>query len=724
MFYRSQKDAFQAELLKQKAPYEYYIKYAESKDGEKEGAAKTVPVFFKLPLEDERVKHKHIPRDISNPEHEGFQKRLLASLYEYDIYIGWKYYLFIKGGAKPDQEMLSEAFSGLDAELVYTDHDHITITNNRRHTPFFKPDWSFDTFMSCDYIRECFAIRRDILENGKVDLTVEPEDPEELIDLVLRFIEKEGGSIKHAAKICCHVETDEEEPGRIYEEYYRNHRDLKGLKQVRQRRGYPEPVDKSYDKGIDRSGSLKKAKKDVPDEEGMDGEKNDIKQKGSVSIIIPSKDHSNILLRCLDSIIEKTDIKKLNYEIIIVDNGSCEKEKHRITKAINKINNAYYEMLDVDMPGFNVRYIYDPREFNFSEMCARGVVDSRYDYLLFLNDDIELKDKGSIERLYEFASLDGMGAVGCKLYYPDSTLIQHAGITYLDCGPSHKLSGSDDRHTEYFGVNRFDRNVLAVTGACLMIKKEKYFNLGGFNVKMRVSYNDVDLCLKALKKGYRNILLNSVIMYHHESLLRGKDDSREKHERLVVERDLLYRNNEWLVRDGDPFYSSELIKDTLDYRVNVVPEFEKRHIRSSVTELDEKKRLKLSKLKSDKNLKYNLESSYFVRGLGAENTDYYHIEGWFLNQKKNNALLEKKLFLISEITGKTLEVTMFCKYREDVEKVFPDSKGAGLSGFVCKIPGVYINTGESYTFLLAAKYKHSGYRKALMEDGGKEIGFN
>ncbi len=656
MFSRKNRREYEAELLKQTDPYTYYVREERPKEALR-GSSSSPP---------------------------SLDKRLSGRFEGCLIYVLSKYYVFAGEGDLLEWDIIKDSLRGRDEDLIYFDHDYITA--GKRHTPFFKPEWSFDTFMDVDYIEEIFAVKKDVLEEGRIKTAF--ENDHSLHEFIFHIV-KGKRAVSHISMIASHISTELSLDEEVYAEYVNEHKTpsrIKALNSIRQEASY--------------------AKK---------------RERYTVSIVIPSKDNSGILATCLNSIVIKSNFNILSLEIIIVDNGSSEEEKNKI---LGVINNVRCEVEKYEGVSLDIKYIYEPMEFNFSKMCDLGARQARYEYLLFLNNDIELKENNSIETLCAYASMEDAGAIGCKLYYPDSSLIQHDGITDLDCGPSHKLSGHDDREIYYFGVNRFNRNVLAVTGACLMIRKEKYFNIGGFNVKMKVSYNDVDLCLKSLKHGYRNILINDVIMYHHESLMRGKDDGeRAKYERLTAERDLLYRQNEWLKRDGDPYYSRKLIPDTLEYNVNVMPAYQRRSVRSEVRELKPSEAMRLKKkaekLKEpDKHLKFNLEKTSFERGLGDRITDYYVFEGWLIHDRRDNSGFDRRLILISENGQSGLEIEMLPKLRRDVIKVHTKAKRARLAGFVCKLPTAYINKKEKYEVILLLRKKGRKNGRIAVWDGG------
>ena len=252
-----------------------------------------------------------------------------------------------------------------------------------------------------------------------------------------------------------------------------------------------------------------------------------LKPEGMVSIVIPSKDNPGVL-------------------------STCEKNKERI-----------HLMLSQMQEECRFRYIYEPMEFNFSAMCNKGAELAKGDYILLLNDDIEIIQEDWLDKMLEKAMLPHVGAVGVKLLYPGSNTIQHAGITNIRLGPAHKLQFRDDRNDYYFLRNRLCFDVLGVTGACLMVKKSTYEAAGGLSETLRVAFNDVELCYHLYDMGYVNVVRNDVALYHHESLSRGMDDSVEKLKRLHQELNMLYELHP-SIYGQDPFYHRYLVRDVLD----------------------------------------------------------------------------------------------------------------------------------------------------------------
>ena len=244
-----------------------------------------------------------------------------------------------------------------------------------------------------------------------------------------------------------------------------------------------------------------------------------------VSIVIPSKDNPEVLKQCIRSIYRHTAYP--DYEIIVVDNGSAETVRSALL--------AFGQECPFD-------YLYQPMDFNFSRMCNLGVSEAKGEYILLLNDDMEAIQDSWLTRMMGQAALEHVGSVGSKLLYPNSTLIQHTGISNTISGPGHKLKKMEDTVSYYYGRNRFIYDMIGVTGACLLMKKRHYMELGGLYEGLAVAYNDVDLCFRLYDKGLYNVLRNDVVLYHHESLSRGDDMQDEKKlKRLTKEKDLLYQ---------------------------------------------------------------------------------------------------------------------------------------------------------------------------------------
>ena len=419
-------------------------------------------------------------------------------------------------------EVVKELNKNRELDFIYSDEDKIDDDGNNRHMPHFKPDWSPDTMMSHMYTCHLGVYRTDIVR--KIGGLRPGYEGSQDYDLVLRFTEQTtNDKIAHIAKVLYHWRERAESTS-------------------------VTPEAKPY-----ILEAARKAKEDALVRRGLKGELELVPniyqwrvnyistQNPLVSIIIPSKDNYELLKQCLDTLTGKTEYK--NYEIVVVDNGSSEENKTRYQELIGSVNGIY---------------VYNEEEFNFSHMCNVGASKAAGEYLLFLNDDIEIMDGEWLGRMLGQAELPHTGAVGAKLLYPGGDIIQHCGVMCIGTGPVHAFGGMSDSIIYYFGRNKIDYNWSAVTAACLMVKADKFKEINGFNEDLRVAYNDVDLCLRLCEAGYYNIVRNDVILYHHESASRGDDRLDEaKMQRLTDERNRLYSMHPGF-DFNDPFYNPNL----------------------------------------------------------------------------------------------------------------------------------------------------------------------
>ena len=274
-----------------------------------------------------------------------------------------------------------------------------------------------------------------------------------------------------------------------------------------------------------------------------------------VSIVIPNKDHVEDLRRCIKSIIEKSTWE--NYEIVIVENNSTTKEIF-----------AYYEELK-DNP--RIKIVKYEGAFNYSKVCNLGVAEASGDYILLLNNDTQVITINWIEELLMYAQRPDIGAVGGKLYYEDKT-IQHAGVV-IGLG-AHRTAGhvhhkQKRENLGYMGRLCYAQNMTAVTGACLMVKKAHYEEVGGLDESFAVSLNDVDFCLKLREAGYLNVFTPFAELYHFESISRGLDDSGEKAERYNDESQRFRSKWAKQLEAGDPYFNPNFSLDKPDFSLKV-----------------------------------------------------------------------------------------------------------------------------------------------------------
>lgn len=274
-----------------------------------------------------------------------------------------------------------------------------------------------------------------------------------------------------------------------------------------------------------------------------------------ISIVIANRDHVEDLRRCVSSIFEKSTWE--NYEIIIVENNSQTKEIF-----------AYYDELKNNP---RIKIVTYEGEFNYSKVNNMGVREATGDYILLLNNDTQVITVNWMEELLMYAQRPDVGAVGGKLYYADKT-IQHAGVV-IGLG-AHRTAGhvhykQKRENLGYMGRLCYAQNMTAVTGACLMVKKSAYEEVGGLDESFAVSLNDVDFCLKLREAGYLNVFTPFAELYHFESISRGLDDQGEKAQRYNEESARFREKWKTQLEAGDPYFNPNFSLDKPDFSLRV-----------------------------------------------------------------------------------------------------------------------------------------------------------
>lgn len=514
-------------------------------------------------------------------------------------------------------------------QFVYGDED-IRDETGAYHSPWLKQDWSPDSYLCRDYLGSLVAVRRELYEKlTEAEKQEEGACHDRLAELAGGY-EKGCQSIGHLREVLFH-----------------------------------------------RKGAWLPAGEGRPGKRLVEGKR----QEAFVSVIIPSKDNAAILTRCLETVIRT--VQKVPYEILIIDNGSSEANREKITQEINLIRQkteAFREgagTADKECLK-DIRYLYRPMPFNFSRMCNLGAQESRGNLLLFLNDDIEAVSPGWLEELAQKASEEWAGAVGIKLLYPDSSRIQHVGVVNIVLGPVHKLQFQDDNGCYYDGRNQGVWNYLAVTGACLMLRREVFAEAGGFQEQLQVAFNDVDLCFTLYELGYHNVMVNTFHLVHHESLSRGHDESEEDQKRLMRERDILYGRHPRLERK-DPYYHPRLNRKRLDTTIR--PAFEEgRTIPDRrVCELAED----IKGVREDECLRLIVELATARR-----------VQGYAVVLGSDNACFETKLLFQDKERGDLYQLEYTPQCRNDIAQNMPDQKNIALCGFEVELvaplpPGEY-----------------------------------
>ena len=259
-----------------------------------------------------------------------------------------------------------------------------------------------------------------------------------------------------------------------------------------------------------------------------------------VSIVIPNKDHREDLQRCINSIEEKSTYR--NYEYIIVENNSVDPQTF-----------SYYEKLKSELPNLNVVTYKDA--FNYSAINNYGVRFARGEFILFLNNDTEVINPDFMKEMLGYCLREDVGACGGRLYYEDGTL-QHAGVV-VGLGGLAGHPFAKTIHDDHGYMNRIAsaQDLSAVTAACMMMKKTVFNLVGGFYEGMAVAFNDVDLCMKITRAGYRIVYNPAVELYHYESKSRGNEDTKAKVARFEQEVALFRERWPEILENGDPYYN-------------------------------------------------------------------------------------------------------------------------------------------------------------------------
>lgn len=522
--------------------------------------------------------------------------------------------------------------------IAYGDED--VLTEQGRNNPWYKPDWSPDTYESCFYVGSVIAIRSTYVQElcEEKILPSQTEDRQcfenacrmrEWLDAAIRKaggFKKGSNKIARIPQILFHVTKES-----VWEEYL-------------------------------SCAMLKHDTESSAPETAL--------HKQKISVIIPSKDNPRLLEQCLKSLQESMEEykDKITLELVVVDNGS-NSENRKLLEELLRTHT----------------YIYEPMEFNFARMCNMGAIAATGDVLLFLNDDIEFVKNQWLQKMLAKAVLSYVGAVGLKLYYPDSRTIQHAGVTCLPIGPVHKLQGFADDKQYYYGKNQFVQNYLAVTGACFMVEKVKFIEVGGFLEHLQVAYNDVDLCISLYEEGYQNVVVNSCFAYHHESLTRGSDESPEKQKRLQTELEILQNRHPYFAVE-DPFYPKQLNTQSLDARI--VPGYHSAKNQAQVAAWKDGKKL-LNKARED--------ACVMVR---VEACNKMILQGYSVVLGDNNACYDKYL-LLKDAEGRLAYMALEGQYRMDLEENLPDQKNVALGGYCINNPAAALRKGEYRIGILA-----------------------
>lgn len=414
-----------------------------------------------------------------------------------------------------------------DAEIIYSDEDHID-TEGKRCAPCFKPDWNPDLLLSKNYFGSLVFYRTERLrqQGGFRAATGETTAWE----VALRLSDGiPTGYIRHIPRVLCHrheipaKHSPPADTGRHMLESYLHRKGIlatvtpgrNGHWRIRYALPVPSPL---------------------------------------VSIIIPTRNGMELLVRCINSILNKTAYAP--FEIIVVDNQSDDGSTLEYLRRLEKDSGV--RVLAYDAP------------FNYSAINNFAVNHARGELLCLLNNDIEAIHPDWLGELVSQAARPEAGAVGAMLYYPDGN-IQHAGVLLKGKEvATHFFSRMPAELIDTRPRAQMVQNLSAISAACLVIEKKKFLLSGGFDENLTVTCNDIDLCLKLVKAGYWNIWTPFAELYHHECATRGFDDTPSKQARTNREKSYMYER--WAsVLDHDPAYNPNLDLERQSYALAFPP---------------------------------------------------------------------------------------------------------------------------------------------------------
>jgi glycosyltransferase involved in cell wall biosynthesis len=410
---------------------------------------------------------------------------------------------------------------GDDVSLVYSDEDKID-ADGRRFAPNFKPDLDPDLLRSQNYICHFTTIRTDLVR--AVGGFREGFEGSQDHDLILRCIERlQPYQIRHVPKVLYHW------------------RAIQGSTALsRAAKDYAASAGaRAVAEHLDRLGTGARVEELSHGHFRVRWPLPELPPK--VSLIVPTRDRVTLLRQCIDSILEKT--RYSNYEIVVVDNGSAEPET--LSYLAQVASNERVHVLRYDIP------------FNYSAINNWAVCQCDGELIGFVNNDIEVISPDWLQEMASHAVRDEVGAVGAMLYYPDDT-IQHAGVILGVNGvAAHVYSGMPKGYPGSGWRARVAQSLSAVTGACLVVERKKFEQVGGLDEGLAVAFNDIDLCLRLREAGYRNVWTPFAELYHHESASRGHEDTPEKRTRFEGEVESMRKRWDESLRQ-DPAYNPNL----------------------------------------------------------------------------------------------------------------------------------------------------------------------
>lgn len=431
-------------------------------------------------------------------------------------------------------------------KLIYSDEDKLDEDGSTHLEPFFKPDFSPDYLRSINYFVHFTVIERSLVKKiGGLRVRIEGAQDWDLFLRATNKLNKED--VFHIPKVLYSwrksPESSSSEKSTKTTKRYAFENQKKVLENDLRERGLKGEVLRTQYNNFWRV-------------------KYEVLNSPLVSIVIPTKDNFGYINRCLNSIINKTLYK--NFEIIIVDTGTKD------SKVFGLYDNMRNRFKNIKV--FNWEYI-----FNFSLVCNFGAKQANGKYIIFLNNDTQIITKRWIENLLEHAQRPNVGAVGCKLLFPNGR-IQHVGVVLGLTGGKIKkgVAGHPFKNFYHKKINNdYARivdvvvNYCAVTAACMMVSKEKLLKVGGFDPNLRIAFNDVDFCLKLYKKGYFNVYTPYTILIHHESISVGKPGRGDRSAKEFFREVKLMRRRWGELLLNDPYYNKNLTLNSEERTIEI-----------------------------------------------------------------------------------------------------------------------------------------------------------
>jgi GT2 family glycosyltransferase len=407
-------------------------------------------------------------------------------------------------------------------QLIYTDEDKID-EREQRHSPYFKPDWNPDLFLAQNYISHLTLLRTDVVR--RVGGFRSAFDGSQDYDLLLRCLAQiEPKQIARIARVLYHWRAlPQSTAASTSAKNYAHTAAVRAVQEYLNTRKIKAKVEPREFEIYQR------VRYPLPEPHPL------------LSIIIPSRDQSALLEKCVGSVLHKNDYT--NFEIIILENNSVEEQTHELYRRLRKDR--------------RIQIVESAGDFNFSRLINLGGNRARGPIFLLLNNDVEIMNADCLSELVSQVSRPEIGIAGARLWYPNGTL-QHGGVILGVGGVASHIDGIRRHEPGYFARQHLAQDFCAVTAACLMVRREVFEKLGGFDeAHLPVTFNDVDFCLRARKLGWRIIYSPYAELIHHESISRGIEDTTEKQRRFFKESEFLLSRWDALIQN-DPAYNPNL----------------------------------------------------------------------------------------------------------------------------------------------------------------------